>query len=125
MIEKMKELEAAIDGLFNPKDIKHDPAYQCLPVMLNPLAWQEFQEAAAARTFVPEAIRVMEEMAEALRKTPVYATKDGVWINSRVKGSAMWGLQNAEPEIQESFAESGRLINEALAAYEKFKAGVE
>lgn len=56
---------------------------------------------------------------EALEKTVVYSTGDGVWVNSRIKGSAMWGLQgdyeNSE-EIRESFAESARLNAAALKA---------
>jgi hypothetical protein len=52
---------------------------------------------------------------QALETCHIYSTKDGVWINSRVKGSAMWGLQDVDPAITESFAKSAELRQEALA----------
>ena len=47
----------------------------------------------------------LEMAVEALENLPLYSSRKdkGVWVNCRVKGSAMWGLQNAEPKFIESF----------------------
>ena len=51
----------------------------------------------------------LECSIEAFEKTVLYSTNDGVWINSRIKGSAMWGLQDCEDNIKSAFAESASL----------------
>jgi len=65
----------------------------------------------------------LNDAKAALERTVVHAHKDNVWINSRVKGSAMWHLQDPNPDFVESFRGSARLndiatrsVNDALAA---------
>ncbi len=60
-----------------------------------------------------KAIIALKTALNALDKTVIYSRKDGVWINSRVKGSAMWGLQDADDNVRESLSESARLNDES------------
>lgn len=64
---------------------------------------------------VKKLIEAVQTARKAIEKSPIIATVDGVWINVRVKGSAMWGLQNAEKPIIESFKLMAELNREALS----------
>ena len=62
-----------------------------------------------------------ERVKKALEMLPLHSCKGSkaVWINCRVKGSAMWGLHNVGDEFIESFEEMEELRQEALLILEK------
>jgi hypothetical protein len=73
----------------------------------------------AMRPVNQEMLEALKLAKEAIERTPFYVNGESVWINSRTKGSAMWGLQDAIPETIESFKLSIELDDKALAAIDK------
>ncbi len=99
-------------------------------VSKNGLTWGERHAnaalIAASRTALPNALRVIaeckrviEEAKHALEMSPIYARKEGVWINARVKGSAMFHLKHEDERFTESFQLAGDLNNAAKVSADK------
>lgn len=68
---------------------------------------------------IAECKRVLEEAKHALEMSPIYARKEGVWINARVKGSAMFHLKHEDERFTESFQLAGDLNNAAKVSADK------
>ncbi len=96
---------------------------KCISFVINAESEQHAFDIINKRAVKPvslcaDVVRVLKLAQEALKRTHIHASKDGVWINSRVNGSAMWGMQGVQAEVIKSFELSAALNHEALTAIE-------
>lgn len=101
------------DSKITAEDSYHDGFNACWEEVAK--MWQadvdEMEEKLERLTPVVGALR---KANQALDKLPINVHGNEVWINSRVKGSAMFGLQDASKEFKESFRLMAELRKEAM-----------